>query len=273
MNHSDEDLDTQIAGVAALDEPVRRRLYDYVIGQPDAVGRDEAARTAGVSRALAAFHLDRLVDEGLLETEYRRLSGRTGPGAGRPSKLYRRSERQIQVSLPPRRYELAARLFAAALDGARSPEALAALNGVARAFGRQLGEPELRTQQELVPAGALAPDTTDTAGADSCRSAEVERALGRLAACGYEPLIDRDDEGAAGVSIRLRNCPFHALAAEHRALVCGMNLALMEGFVEGLASTGTGQEGLPSAQLDPQPGMCCVRLRLEQANQKHSPTP
>ncbi|HVM01601.1 MAG TPA: hypothetical protein VM263_02945 [Acidimicrobiales bacterium] len=75
------------------------------------VGREEAACAVGVDRSLAAFHLDKLVERGLLEATYRRLSGRTGPGSGRPSKLYRRSARQHELTLPPRRYELAARLL------------------------------------------------------------------------------------------------------------------------------------------------------------------
>ncbi|HEY9382405.1 MAG TPA: hypothetical protein VIP80_02720, partial [Gemmatimonadales bacterium] len=102
-------LAPQIAGLAALEEPARRALYCYVVNRHAEVGRDEAAQAVGVSRTLAGFHLDRLVEEGLLDTSFRRLSGRAGPGAGRPAKLYRRSDRQLEVALPERRYELAAR--------------------------------------------------------------------------------------------------------------------------------------------------------------------
>src|SRR4029079_17932770 len=97
---------SDIRAVALLDEPVRRQLYDLVAARQQAVSRDEAARGAGISRALAAFHLDRLVEAGLLAVEYRRLSGRTGPGAGRPAKLYRRAPGEISVSVPDRHYEL-----------------------------------------------------------------------------------------------------------------------------------------------------------------------
>src|SRR5215210_1063206 len=109
------DPDDVLAAVAALGDPLRRRLYRFVGAQDHAVSRDEVAEGAGVSRSAAAFHLDRLVAEGLLETEFRRLSGRQGPGAGRPAKLYRRAAREIAVSLPARRYELAAGLLAAAV--------------------------------------------------------------------------------------------------------------------------------------------------------------
>src|SRR5512134_429525 len=97
---------TDIQSIALLDEPVRRTLYDAVVVAGRPLSRDEAATSAGVSRALAAFHLDKLVGAGLLDVEYRRLSGRTGPGAGRPSKLYRRGAREVGVSLPDRHYEV-----------------------------------------------------------------------------------------------------------------------------------------------------------------------
>src|SRR3954451_8500088 len=105
----------QIHAIARLDDPVRRSLYDLVTSHSEAVGRDEAAAGAGVSRALAAFHLDRLVEDGLLTAEFRRRSGRTGPGAGRPAKLYRRAPGTIAVSLPARDYAFAAAVLA---DGA-----------------------------------------------------------------------------------------------------------------------------------------------------------
>ncbi len=111
-------LDEELAGVAALSDPTRRRLY---ASRPEGVGREEAAEAAGITRSLAAFHLDRLVEEGLLSTEYRRLTGRSGPGAGRPAKIYRRSGRQISLNLPPKNYELLARLMAQAFAG--GPEA------------------------------------------------------------------------------------------------------------------------------------------------------
>lgn len=224
--------DDQISSIAALNEPVRRALYRYVVEQGSEVTRDAAAKALGISRALAVFHLDRLAEEGLLDVSFRRLGERRGPGAGRPSKLYRRSTRQVDVSLPPRSYELAARLLASAVETASSKDAFDALDGVARSFGESLGR-EARSQ-----AGE---------GADTeARKAAVHHLL---AAYGFEPA-----RGPDGV-IRLRNCPFHALAECHRGLVCGMNLSLMSGVVEGLHASGI------EAVLDPQPGMCCVSLR------------
>src|SRR5512135_3349010 len=103
-----------LAGLASLDEPVRRRLYEYVGDQDWPVSRDEAAAAAGITRTLAAYHLDKLAEAGLLATSYQRPAGRAGPGAGRPAKLYRQAGQELTVSVPPRAYELLARLLAEA---------------------------------------------------------------------------------------------------------------------------------------------------------------
>ncbi len=225
--------DEQIAAIGVLNEPVRRALYQYVVDRGGDVTRDQAAEALGISRALAVFHLDRLAEEGLLDVSFRRLGEKRGPGSGRPSKLYRRSPRQVEVSLPPRSYELAARLLAAAVEGTPTPEAVEVLSGVARSFGESLGdEAQLR------------------AGAGADTEARLLAAQELLAAHGFEPA--RMEDG----SIRLRNCPFHVLADCHRGLICGMNLSLMQGVVDGLRVGGV------EAVLDPQPGMCCVSFRL-----------
>jgi predicted ArsR family transcriptional regulator len=171
--------------VAVLAEPVRRRLYAHVATRSEPVGRDAAAEAVGINRSLAAFHLDRLVDAGLLEVSYRRLSGRSGPGAGRPSKLYARSGREISVSLPARRYDIAASLFADALrSGATGGSAAEALDEAARSYGRELGQEARRR-----------------AGPRPARRALMSRAIEVLAEAGFEPV-----EGETEV-IALRNCP------------------------------------------------------------------
>src|SRR5262245_23842834 len=225
-------VESQLAGVARLAEPVRRALYLYVAGRKDDVGRDEAARAVKVSRGLAGFHLDRLVEEGLLEASFGRLSGRAGPGAGRPSKIYRRSSREIEVSIPPRSYALAARILAGAIEASESPKTRNALAIAARGIGEKIGE-EARAR----------------AGARAGRKKLLAGMAAALEANGYEPEI-------ASGELRLRNCPFQALARDHTETICGMNLALIEGVVEGLQ--------LPAAKpvLNPAPGMCCVRLDL-----------
>src|SRR4051812_42329378 len=114
----DDERAAQVSAVAALAEPTRRRLYDHVVRQEGPVSRDDAAAATDVPRATVAFHLDKLVDEGLLDVVFERRTGRSGPGAGRPSKLYRRAECDVAVSLPERRYDLAGGLLATALEEA-----------------------------------------------------------------------------------------------------------------------------------------------------------
>jgi predicted ArsR family transcriptional regulator len=225
------ELERQIAELAVLEEPVRRSLYFYVAYRQRDVSREEAAKAVGISRALAGFHLDRLVAEGLLDTSFRRLTGRTGPGAGRPAKLYRRSGREFEVSLPQRSYKLAGRILATAME-AGAPETNGLLAPTARAIGEEIGR-----------------DARARAGARPGKKRLVASTMASLAANGYEPTQE-------GGEFRLRNCPFHYLATEHRQLVCGMNLALIEGVVAGLDVPGM------NPVLDPQPGMCCVALRM-----------
>ena len=141
-SESSHDFSVQVAGIAALAEPLRHVLYRFVVAQSEPVSREQAAEAVGVALHVAKFHLDRLVNDGLLDFEYRRPPDRRGPGAGRPSKVYRRSTHEFVVSLPERRYEFAARLFAQAVtDAVRDgvPPAQA-LRRAARKAGRSLGE-------------------------------------------------------------------------------------------------------------------------------------
>jgi predicted ArsR family transcriptional regulator len=222
---------TDIESVALLDEPARRALYDAVLGSDHPLSRDEAAATVGVTRALAAFHLDKLVGAGLLDVEYRRLSGRKGPGAGRPSKLYRRGSREVGVSLPDRHYEVPAELFATAIEQLAGPRPTDGLRRAAHDVGEEIGAA-----------------ARQRSGARPSRRRLREELEATLDARGYEPA-----ETAAG-EIRFRNCPFHALVQDHRDLVCNMNLALADGVLDGL-----GDDRL-RARLDPQPGQCCVAI-------------
>ena len=224
-----EDAASQISAIAALNEPIRRDLYAYIVDRPEAVGREEAAEAVGITRELAAFHLDKLLEEGLLDVEYRRISGRSGPGAGRPAKLYRPSGRHVRVSLPERRYDLAARLMAEALEE-RTGDPAAAVDRAARRFGETIGA-EARRHLGRRPSG----------------NRLLERACVVLRDYGFEPVRIGDE-------IRLRNCPFDAVAKDHTALVCGMNLALAQGLVNGLGGDGI------DVRLDPMPGTCCVAL-------------
>jgi predicted ArsR family transcriptional regulator len=190
-------LSDRVAAVGALDDPARRALLELVTARGAPVGRDEAAQALGLSRRATAFHLDRLAEAGLLAVEFRRLTGRTGPGAGRPAKLYRRPDDEVEVSVPERHYDLAGELLAGAVeDSARTGEpARDALLRRAREAGRDLGR----------QAGTLE---------------DVIRDHGYLPAPGSD---------AATV---LGNCPFHNLARQHTDVVCHLNLELLRGAAE-----------------------------------------
>jgi predicted ArsR family transcriptional regulator len=215
------DLDP-VSSVSSLDDPVRRRLYEVVCERTEPVGRDEAAAAAGVGRALAVYHLDKLVEVGLLTASYQRPPGRSGPGAGRPAKLYARSDREFAVTVPPREYQLAARLLVQAVESDPGGRSRVALLDAARRLGSELG------------------GRFHGGGEDDL--------VGALAGQGYEPR--RGEDGV----IRLRNCPFHQLAEHHRDIVCGMNLGLIEGITAGLGAAGV------RPVLDPRPGHCCVAI-------------
>ncbi|MFD8530441.1 helix-turn-helix transcriptional regulator [Streptosporangium canum] len=137
---SSDDLGT----VAALQDPVRRAVYDYVVSQGHEVGRNEAAEAVGVQRTLAAFHLDKLVEVGLLESGFKRLTDRSGPGSGRPAKVYRRAPGEWQVNVPARDYRTMARALAEAVDllgGDEQAERAARRAGAGLAApGEDLGE-------------------------------------------------------------------------------------------------------------------------------------
>lgn len=201
-----------VAILGALTDPTRRKIYELVTAADAPVSRDQVAAKMGLARQTAAYHLDRLADEGLVEVEFVRLSGRTGPGAGRPAKTYSRSASEWEVSMPPRRYLLAARILLEAVSAGRV--SLEDMQTAARRVGIDIGG----------------------TGLDEA-----------LVETGYEPVVNEGE-------IRFRNCPFHALVNEDRSTTCQLNLALVEGMVEG-----SGDPRQPC--LEPEEGYCCVRVR------------
>jgi predicted ArsR family transcriptional regulator len=221
-----DSLERDAAGIGALADPVRRQLYQFVCAQPGPVSREQAAEALGIPHHQAKFHLDRLTAEGLLECDYARLTGRSGPGAGRTSKLYRRARRDIAVSLPQREYELAGRLMAQAIaqSAITGQPVVEVLNQVAHDYGQMIG-------------------ATKRPPADAAAALELTvRALRRY---GYQPHV-------ADGEVELANCPFHVLAQEQTELACHMNHALITGVAEALAPHG------PDVRLYPGPDRCCV---------------
>ena len=227
MSRNEADL----ASLSCLDDQVRGRLYTFVAGRTEPVGRDEAAAAVGIGRALAVYHLDKLVRAGLLRASYRRPPGRNGPGAGRPAKVYSRSGGEFMVTVPVREYELAAHLLVEVIGADRSGQAMAALRAAAHKLGTHLAEGG---------AVVVGPGQFSTVRVDPVQAALSER--------GYEPW--HDDAG----TLRMRNCPFRHLAELEPEVICQMNLALIQGLVAGLGVAGL------NPILDPEPELCCVAI-------------
>ena len=227
-----------VSALAVLDDDLRRQMYLEIRQRRRPVSREEVAEAVGVSRKLAAFHLDKLVDRGLLVATYGRPPGRGGRGAGRSAKFYEPSDRTFDVSIPERNYDVMGSILVQAIEEEGPGErAEAAAQRVARRYGEDLGKAE-RERRHLPRAGA---------------ERAMSLATDVLATCGYEPYAD------AG-TVRLRSCPFHALAEQSRDLVCGLNHELVQGIVSGL-----GNDTL-DVSLAPLPDECCVQLRLPEGN-------
>lgn len=231
---TNEALGGRARTIGALGDDLRRKLFLFIRRKGVAVSRIEAARAAGISTKLAAFHLDKLVDQGLLEAHYARLPGRRGPGAGRSSKLYRPADREVQMSIPPRAYDVAGAMLVEALDSKRPDE-----SGIdaARRVGRRRGT--------AVGAGERGPRPS-TSGPGPAGLRAAKKTLDKM---GFEPRSRRGE-------VTLANCPFHALAEQNPALVCGLNHAFIEGVIDGLGATDQVE-----AMLRPESDRCCVVLR------------
>ncbi len=243
----------RLAAVASLGDENRRMLFDYVASAADAVGRDDAAQALGLARSTASFHLDRLVKDGLLAVEFRKLGGREGPGSGRPAKLYRAAVDEVAASVPDRHYDLAAELLVSAIEAATSDggSPREALLRAARAKG-----------QSAVESAGRATGTAGAIGAGDAETARGPDGAGPFAdfltGQGYRPA----DDGAGGLV--LMNCPFHRLAAGHADVVCAMNGAFLGGASAALGIDPGRIEALAIEDLreqgSAQPGQCCARI-------------
>jgi predicted ArsR family transcriptional regulator len=228
-----QDLRATAAQVGALADELRHRMYWFIRNAGRPISRDEAAARVGISRKLAAFHLDKLVDKGLLKVRYARLGGRSGPGAGRSSKLYEPSDVEIEVSIPPRRYDVIGEILVKAVEhDCQDESSRDTVFRVARGFGVELGE-QFRRESRLRSPG---PERTLSIAA---------RILTRY---GFEPYSDSDGR------VALRNCPFRDLARIAPDLVCGLNQAFLDGLLRGLGNQSV------QALLEPKASQCCVTL-------------
>ncbi len=227
--HRPPDAGTSLERLLALGDSTRRDLYFFVVGRGTWVSRKEAAEALELRPGLVAHHLDRLVDDGLLEIQYRRLTGRSGPGAGRPAKLYRRTDATFELTLPPRNPRLVNQLLIEAVGrlGRRADPVRRALVDVAREAG--------------VAAGRRAAESASTRD-----GGRVFTDL--LGTMGYAP------HGSDG-ELSLANCPYEPVAEQDRQTVCSMNLALVEG-----AAAGVGLRPATCSLRPPVGGGCCVHV-------------
>jgi predicted ArsR family transcriptional regulator len=219
---------TRWQAVAALVDPVRRSLYEHVRLQDHPVTREEAADAVAISRTLTAFHLDKLVDAGLLRARYEAPPDKAR-GRGRTPKVYEATDDGLTLSVPPRQYELVGEILADAVAEQPTNAARAAAD-IAFEHGQQIG------------AAFLTRPVPRCAGAD----AEMTAACSALTDLGFEPRV--------GDELSLRNCPFHALAQRQTALICGINQAFIGGLLCGIGATNL------TARLQPEAGACCVRV-------------
>lgn len=226
-NENNEDNLSRLSGLA---EPNRRLLYDFIVSQNDYVSREQAAQASGLRKGIASHHLDRLVQDGLLEVVFKNLPGNNGGKVGRPSKLYRRATNEIEVSLPSREYKIAAQILAKAVDSTLSRKCTLdeAITDSAHEEGKKIAE-QLRVTIK--------------------NEESIDRQIiGGLSQYGYEPETLYD-----GVTV-LHNCPFHAIAQEHKELICSMNHTMLDSMLKEIDQTKL------VAKLEPQAQHCCVRL-------------
>lgn len=232
LARSRSDEDWSISAAAALEDPSRRAMYDYIRQARRPITREEAAAQLGISRKLAAFHLDKLVELGLLVARTGFPNGERR--VGRAPKLYEPAEAMIKVVIPAREPDALAEILLDAVTTLKEDERP---DEAAIRVGHAHGSVRGSAERERVRPGRLGVE----------RASTLAQAL--LRQCGFEPA-----GGADGV-VRLNNCPFHPLAVRNRELVCGINRAYVAGMLDGLGAVSL------TAVLAPRPGFCCVEVR------------
>lgn len=207
-----------------LEEPRRRAIYDYVRVSRWPLTREDVATELEISRSLAAFHLERLVEAGLVEVTATRPAA--ARGGGRPPKHYRAvADVEVNTSIPPRRYQVAGEILVHAIAAAdKRGHVQAAAAEMASELGERAGRPPKRGRGR----------------------ARVDAVTEQLADLGYEPVVEGNGD------IVLANCPFHALAVAERQVTCELNHAYVQGVLRACGDTGL------RADLRPGEGRCCV---------------
>jgi predicted ArsR family transcriptional regulator len=194
----------------ALGDPTRRRVFFMVREADGAVSKDQVADVIGIDRRLAGFHLDKLVDQGFVTAEFKRRTGRSGPGAGRPAKHYRLAADELTVSLPERHYDLLASLLLKAASDESGADRQDILDRIGYDFGFEVGLSE-------VAAGRTRP------GQEGVNA--VEQVVRLLSRYGFAAQSSGDG------MIRACACPFEELAFDDPERICGLDRAIWKGML------------------------------------------
>lgn len=194
MNETPTPTD-RLSKLGAFSDPIRRSLFEFVTNCREPVTRAEAATALKISRNLAAYHLDQLVESGFLTFVYAHPEGHGGPGSGRPAKRYTRAEDVLSISIPPRSFGMLANLFVQAMSADESGAVQSRLNELAKDEGKRASSKVVETTEGLVTLG-------------------------------YEPSVTTDGD------IVMHNCPFHEAMEHDPQLVCALNHHLLQGFLE-----------------------------------------
>lgn len=217
--------DGDLAALAALTDGQRRRVFEQVQAGGECTVT-EIATALSIGRTLVTFHLAKLVEAGLVEV----VPARKRLGVpGRPSQSYRLTGREVTASVPDRRYDLLAGVL---------------LGGVAE---HQPGESAQDSAVRVAHRRGkeLAQQLSHSRAARSA-AARLGRLETLLASLGYVPR--RQDK-----TITVRNCPFDKFRPENTPQVCQVNLALAQGYLDGLDLSER-----VSVELRPCPDNCCV---------------
>jgi predicted ArsR family transcriptional regulator len=204
-------LDRSIGDLtASLGDPTRRGIYLTVRASSEPLTTSDIASIFDIHPNVARHHLDRLAGDGYLRVTRRRPEGRGGPGAGRPAKWYEATEKEIDVNLPTRRFDLLAELLLRLVDRLAPADLAAVAEDVGRDYGRdlaaQIGLPEEPGYEQAVRAVAQA-----------------------MTMAGFE--VDAEPDAHR---LLTSFCPFGTTAIAHPEVVCSLDRGMVTGLLEAL---------------------------------------
>lgn len=205
-------LDERIGDItSALGDPTRRAVYIAVREAAEPLTSTDVADLFDIHPNVARHHLDKLANDGYLEVDRRRQSGRSGPGAGRPAKCYSPSGKGIDLHFPSRRHDLLVELLVRIVERSGGSDAARVAEDVGREYGEELAS-------EIGSPADAAYETAVTA---------IAKAMTGL---GFEMSAD---PGAG--RLLTSSCPFGGAAAQHPEVVCSLDRGIVSGLFAGMS--------------------------------------